>query len=229
MSSPSTPDEAPRLAIPVGPSVEVWRAMSPAARAAFLDEVNAALSERRGATRERRGLDLLVPESTLELAQCLSDLFGTDNLMGRLNGMVNSLEAKADAEATRAQQAATRAAQATTRAAQATTRAEQAATRAAQATTCAAQATTRAAQATTRAEQASARAEQASARAEQEATRARVAVVGLRAGVLAAFDVRGVLCSDELRGRVERCDDPATLQRWLLRALTAATADEAVD
>ena len=194
MSSPSTPDEAPRLAIPVGPSVEVWRAMSPAARAAFLDEVNAALSERRDATRERRGLDLVVSESTLQLAQCMSDVFGTDDLIGRLNGIANSLEAKADAEATRAEQAAARAAQAATRA-----------------------------------EQEAKRAEQASARAEQEATRARVAVVGLRAGVLAAFDVRGVLCSDELRGRVERCDDPATLQRWLLRALTAATADEAVD
>ena len=312
MTRPSTPDEPPRLAVPVGPSVETWRAMTPAARDAFLDEVNAALSDPRDAMSEGRphkkaktraidllglhfkamgrsiylaeelavvypgqvsfspdvmavvdvpqpddderlawvvadegrgldlvlevlhhgdrekdlvrnveryaslgipeyfvydraqqrihgyrlstpaalryqrivpqagryrsavlGLDLAVQEGTLRFFQGMSELFGTDDLIGRLNGMVNSLEAKADAEA--------------------------------------------------------ARAEQESARAEQESARARGAVGGLRAGVLAAFEARQVACSDALKRRIEGCDDPAVLQRWLLRALAATSADDSID
>jgi Uma2 family endonuclease len=66
------------------------------------------------------------------------------------------------------------------------------------------------------------------AKADAEAARALEAVAGLRAGVLAAFEARGVPCSGELRARVAGSDDPATLQRWLLRALTAATATDAL-
>jgi len=64
-----------------------------------------------------------------------------------------------------------------------------------------------------------ARAEQEAARAEQEAARANAALAGLRAGVLAVYAARGEGGADALRAEVEACDDPATLQRWLLAAL----------
>ncbi len=118
------------------------------------------------------GLDLAVQGGTLRFFQGMAELFGTDDLIGRLTSMVDSFEAKADAEA--------------------------------------------------------ARADAEAAKADAEAARAEGALAGLRAGVLAAFEARRVPCSEEHRARVARCDDPATLQRWLLRALTAADADEAL-
>jgi hypothetical protein len=44
--------------------------------------------------------------------------------------------------------------------------------------------------------------------------------------VLAA---RGLAVDDETRGRIEACGDPARLDRWLARALTTASAREALD
>lgn len=108
------------------------------------------------------GLDLAVQEGTLRFFQGMAELFGTDNLIERLTGMVGSLEAKAEAEASRA---------------------------------------------------------------EHEAAKADAAIAGLRAGVLASFEARFGECPEDLRRRVAACEDPATLQRWLLATLTAATPD----
>jgi hypothetical protein len=51
----------------------------------------------------------------------------------------------------------------------------------------------------------------------------------MRAGVLGALGARSISCTDEERARVMSCDEPATLQRWLLRALIAVSAAEALD
>jgi hypothetical protein len=105
------------------------------------------------------GLDLAIQGGTLRFFQGMSELFGSDDLIGRLTGMVESLEAKA----------------------------------------------------------------------EEAATKADHAVAGLRAGVLAALETRGIAIPDDARDRVAICEDPSILQGWLIRALTAATAAEALD
>jgi Uma2 family endonuclease len=105
------------------------------------------------------GLDLAIQGGTLRFFQGMAELFGSADLIGRLTGMVEDLEAKAD---------------------------------------------------------------EAEAKVEQ-------ALSGLRAGVLAALEARAISCSEEARARVMNCDDPSTLQRWLLRALTAISAAEALD
>jgi Uma2 family endonuclease len=104
------------------------------------------------------GLDLAIQGGTLRFFHGMAELFGSDDLIRRLTGMVESLEAKA---------------------------------------------------------------EQAEAQAD-------AALAGLRSGVLAALEMRNLHCPDELRERVLSCDDPATLQRWLLRAMTAAAAADAL-
>lgn len=63
-------------------------------------------------------------------------------------------------------------------------------------------------------------------KAEQAETRAEQAIVGLRTGILAALEARGIPLSDELRARVLSCDEPMILQRWLLRGLSAISAGE---
>ena len=78
----------------------------------------------------------------------------------------------------------------------------------------------------TKAEQAEARAEHATARAEQATARAGQAIAGLHVGILAALETRGIPVTEDLRARVLSCDDPAMLQRWLLRALSAAAPAE---
>ncbi len=104
------------------------------------------------------GLDLAIQGGTLRFFQGMAELFGSDDLIGRLTGMVEAVEAKAD----------------------------------------------------------------------EAATRADAAVAGLRSGILAALDTRGIPCPDDARALVAGCEDPATLQRWLLRALTASSAAEAL-
>jgi hypothetical protein len=47
--------------------------------------------------------------------------------------------------------------------------------------------------------------------------------------VIALLDVRGLPCPEEVRARVAACEDPATLQRWILRAATASSAMEAIE
>jgi hypothetical protein len=52
--------------------------------------------------------------------------------------------------------------------------------------------------------------------------------VALRGALLAVLDARGLACPEELRAAVDGCDDLATLQGWLTRAATAASAREAI-
>ena len=56
----------------------------------------------------------------------------------------------------------------------------------------------------------------------------RFGVAGLRAGVIAALETRGIPAPDDARARVASCEDPLILQGWLIRALTAGTATEAL-
>jgi Uma2 family endonuclease len=67
------------------------------------------------------------------------------------------------------------------------------------------------------------------AKADHAVSEADQAKAGLRAGILAALDTRGLSASEALRGRIASCDDPATLQHWLLRALSASRAEDAID
>ncbi|WP_437304293.1 hypothetical protein [Sorangium sp. So ce388] len=67
-------------------------------------------------------------------------------------------------------------------------------------------------------------AEQAQAQAEQE--QAEQAMAGLREAILAALFMRRVPGPDEARARLLACQDPVTLQRWLLRAMSAGSLDE---
>lgn len=112
------------------------------------------------------GLDLAIENNRLRFFHGTAELFDSANLIGRLSGMVDSLEAKA--------------------------------------------------------EQATAKAEQAAAKAEQ-------ATAGLRDAILLILDVRGIVCPDEVRSRILSCDDPETLQRWLFRIKTCGRAEEIFD
>ncbi len=71
-----------------------------------------------------------------------------------------------------------------------------------------------------------AKAEQAETKAELAETKAEQAIVGLRTGILAALETRGIVVEEGLRARVLSCDEPMILQRWLLRALSVASAGD---
>ncbi|WP_159397072.1 Uma2 family endonuclease [Sorangium cellulosum] len=116
------------------------------------------------------GLDLAVVSDKLQFFYGMAELFGSADLIGRLKGMMESLEA--------------------------------------------------------RAEQAQAQAEQAQAQAEQAQAQAEQAMMGLQDAILAALEMRRIACSEEARLRLRSCQEPATLQRWLLRAMSARTLDE---
>jgi Uma2 family endonuclease len=49
---------------------------------------------------------------------------------------------------------------------------------------------------------------------------------GLREGLLAILDARGIACPDEARARIESCGEPSTLRRWLVRAKTVSLVEE---
>lgn len=51
---------------------------------------------------------------------------------------------------------------------------------------------------------------------------------GKAQAVLAVLAARGLSVSSEARARIEACKDEATLDRWIARAATAATADEVI-
>ncbi|MBP2583255.1 hypothetical protein J3A78_003733 [Streptomyces sp. PvR006] len=44
--------------------------------------------------------------------------------------------------------------------------------------------------------------------------------------ILLVLEQRGVATSDDVRDRVTGCDDPETLRGWLMRAVTADSAEE---
>ena len=77
-----------------------------------------------------------------------------------------------------------------------------------------------------KADQAAAEAEAKLAQAEARADKATQAMAALRAGILAALDARGLAATGALRESVLSCDAPETLQRWLLRALSASRAED---
>lgn len=52
---------------------------------------------------------------------------------------------------------------------------------------------------------------------------------GKAAALLTVLAARGLAVDDETRGRIKACDDVVRLDRWLARALTAASACEALD
>ncbi|MCU0688109.1 MAG: hypothetical protein MUF34_38690 [Polyangiaceae bacterium] len=52
---------------------------------------------------------------------------------------------------------------------------------------------------------------------------------GKAAALLTVLAARGLALDDETRGRLAACHDLARLDRWLARALTAASAREALD
>lgn len=52
------------------------------------------------------------------------------------------------------------------------------------------------------------------------------AQTALRGAITALLGARGLACSDADRGRLAGCVDMSTLQRWLLRATSAGTAEE---
>jgi len=81
-------------------------------------------------------------------------------------------------------------------------------------------------QAQAQAEQAQAQVEQAQAQAEQAQAQAEQAMAGMRASILALLDARQIPVSDEIRERLESCQETVTLQRWLIQATTATNLDE---
>lgn len=74
-------------------------------------------------------------------------------------------------------------------------------------------------------ERAQAEREQAQAERERAQAERERAVAGLQEGILAALLAREVPVSEEARARVQSCQEPGTLQVWLLRALTASTTE----
>ena len=55
------------------------------------------------------------------------------------------------------------------------------------------------------------------------------AVGALCTGLLAIGEARGVSWTDDEKRRVAACEDPATLQRWLLRVASASSASSVLD
>ena len=51
-------------------------------------------------------------------------------------------------------------------------------------------------------------------------------VKGKVAAILAVVAARGIPVGHEIRARIEACTDVETLDRWLVRAVTAASAEE---
>jgi len=67
------------------------------------------------------------------------------------------------------------------------------------------------------------------AKAEHAEAKAEHAVDALRAGLVAVLEARGMSWSDDERSRIASCDNPATLQRWLIRAATASSNASILD
>jgi len=52
---------------------------------------------------------------------------------------------------------------------------------------------------------------------------------GKAEAIVALLTARGLAPDEALRGRILGCADVAALERWLLRAVTARSADEVVE
>lgn len=64
------------------------------------------------------------------------------------------------------------------------------------------------------------------AKAEQAEAKVEQAVASTRANVLAVLAARGIPDADDARARVMECNDLALLQRWVVRALSAASVGD---
>ncbi|MFO0589037.1 MAG: Uma2 family endonuclease [Polyangiaceae bacterium] len=73
-----------------------------------------------------------------------------------------------------------------------------------------------------------AKAEETRAALEAADARAEASLANSRFGLIALLVARGHSVSPELRERVEQCKDVLTLQRWLVNAVTAGSAEEAI-
>jgi predicted transposase/invertase (TIGR01784 family) len=51
---------------------------------------------------------------------------------------------------------------------------------------------------------------------------------GKASAVFTVLAARGIAVSEDVRARIEACDDAATLDRWIARAATAASAEEVI-
>ena len=51
---------------------------------------------------------------------------------------------------------------------------------------------------------------------------------GQARAILALLAARGISVSTEVRAQIEECKDPATLDRWIVRAATASSAEEVI-
>jgi Uma2 family endonuclease len=109
------------------------------------------------------GLDLAIIDGSLRFFQGAAELYDTEHLIRRLEGMVANLEERAQRAARDAEKAA------------------------------------------------------------RDAERSRA---GVRAAILTILAARGIACSDAGRSRLDACDDVEVLNQWLGRALQAATEAE---
>lgn len=66
------------------------------------------------------------------------------------------------------------------------------------------------------------------AKADEADAQAAQALDALRQGIAALLEARGLPLSAELRAHLGSCTDPGTLRGWLLRAMKAASAEEAL-
>lgn len=71
-----------------------------------------------------------------------------------------------------------------------------------------------------------ARSAELEAQAEQAGRQAQRALTGVRRAIVALLSARGIGCSDAGRARIDACDDPEILERWLSRATTAGSEAE---
>ncbi len=136
-------------------------------------------------TSEVLGLDLAVVGKRLRFFSGHAELVGSPELIDRLSGMMDDMEARAEA-----------------RIAEERERAEK------------------------EREQAEKEHEQAGKERER-ATAAEQALLGaLRRSIMLLLEARGLELPEDVRGRIEACDDAQTLDRWLTRAATVSDARE---
>lgn len=79
-----------------------------------------------------------------------------------------------------------------------------------------------------KAEEAKAALDASEAKAEEAKAALGSLISGTRSALFALLESRKLTVSSELRARIDACEDTGTLQRWLLRAISAASAEEAL-
>lgn len=141
------------------------------------------------------GLDLAIIDDKLQFLAGEATLPQSADLIRRLHSMVTNLETKASEAEAQIEEAQARAAEAQTQASEAAAKIEEA----------------------------QAKASEAAAKATAAQTQANEALKGLRDALLLVLHVRGFSCPDDVRERIQVCQDPSLLRRWLSSAGTATT------